>query len=264
MCRWVAYAGPEIYLEDLIFHQEHSIVSQSLAATQSAWATNGDGFGVAWYNQRTVPGLFKDVLPAWNDANLRSLAAHIQTKLFFAHVRATTGTAVNRSNCHPFTWQNWTFMHNVKIGNWQDCRKDVEDLIDHVHYPHREGTTDSEALFLVALSKGLIQDPITAIQATLRDVAAIMDKYKADEPMRISCALTNGQDMWAFRYSSDDQSPSMYYGAPHTRASENGLHPITTIASEPSDSEAAHWFKVEERNGVHWTEHGLEHFKITV
>ena len=94
MCRWVAYAGPEIYLEDLIFHQEHSIVSQSLAATQSAWATNGDGFGVAWYNQRTVPGLFKDVLPAWNDANLRSLAAHIQTKLFFAHVRATTGTAV--------------------------------------------------------------------------------------------------------------------------------------------------------------------------
>ena len=47
MCRWVAYAGPEIYLEDLIFHQEHSIVSQSLAATQSAWVTNGDGFGVA-------------------------------------------------------------------------------------------------------------------------------------------------------------------------------------------------------------------------
>jgi len=40
MCRWVAYAGPEIYLVDLIFHQEHSIVSQSLAATQSAWVTN--------------------------------------------------------------------------------------------------------------------------------------------------------------------------------------------------------------------------------
>jgi len=175
MCRWVAYAGPEIYLEDLIFHQEHSIVSQSLAATQSAWVTNGDGFGVAWYNNRTAPGLFKDILPAWNDSNLRSLAAHIQTRLFFAHVRATTGTAVNRSNCHPFTWQNW-----------------------------------------------------------------------------------------AFRYSSDDQSPSMYYGTPHTRASQQGQHAITTIASEPSDSDAAHWFKVEERTGVYWTERGLEHFKINV
>jgi glutamine amidotransferase len=69
MCRWVAYAGPEIYLEDLIFHQEHSIVSQSLAATQSAWVTNGDGFGVAWCNKRTTPGLFKDILPAWNDSS---------------------------------------------------------------------------------------------------------------------------------------------------------------------------------------------------
>ena len=87
MCRWVAYAGPEIYLEDLIFHQEHSIVQQSLAATQSAWVTNGDGFGVAWYTQRTTPGLFKDILPAWNDSNLRSLAAHVQAQLFFAHVQ---------------------------------------------------------------------------------------------------------------------------------------------------------------------------------
>ena len=197
MCRWVAYSGPEIYLEDLIFHQEHSIVSQSLAATQSAWVTNGDGFGVAWYTKRTTPGLFKDVLPAWNDSNLRSLAAHIQTKLFFAHVRATTGTAVNRSNCHPFIWKNWTFMHNGKIGNWHGCRKDVEDLIDHIHYPHREGTTDSEALFLVALSKGLISDPIKAIEETLRDVSRIMDKHHSDEPMRISCALTNGKEIWA-------------------------------------------------------------------
>jgi glutamine amidotransferase len=264
MCRWVAYAGPEIYLEDLIFHQEHSIVSQSLAATQSSWVTNGDGFGVAWYTKRTTPGLFKDVLPAWNDSNLRSIAAHIQTRMFFAHVRATTGTAVNRSNCHPFIWQNWTFMHNGKIGNWHECRKDVEDLIDHVHYPHREGTTDSEALFLVALSKGLIHDPISAVKATLRDVTRIMDNHNSDEPMRISCALTNGNEIWAFRYSSDDKSPSMYFGSPHTRATEQGLNPITTIASEPSDSDATHWFKVDERQGIHWTERGLEHFEINL
>jgi glutamine amidotransferase len=155
-------------------------------------------------------------------------------------------------------------MHNGKIGNWQDCRKDVEDLIDHVHYPHREGTTDSEALFLVALSKGLIHDPISAIQSTLRDVTEIMHRHQAAEPMRISCALTNGQDMWAFRYSSDDQSPSMYYGSPNTRSSENRQNAITTIASEPSDSNAAHWFKVEERKGVHWTDRGLTHFEINI
>jgi glutamine amidotransferase len=102
------------------------------------------------------------------------------------------------------------------------------------------------------------------MELTLRDVARIMDKHTSDEPMRISCALTNGKDIWAFRYSSDDQSPSMYFGSPHTRASEPGSNPITTIASEPSDFDASHWFAVEERHGVHWTDQGLEHFEIHV
>jgi len=264
MCRWVAYAGPEIYLEDILFHQEHSIVSQSLAATQSQWVTNGDGFGVAWYTQRTTPGLFKDILPAWNDSNLRSLAAHIKTKLFFAHVRATTGTAVNRSNCHPFIWRNWTFMHNGEIGNWHKCRKDIEDLIDHTHYPHRNGTTDSEALFLVALSKGLTKDPITAMRESIKDVMGIMDEHGSKEPIRISCALSNGNEIWAFRFSSDNKSPSLYYGSPHTRASEPGKNVINTIASEPSDSDASHWFKVEEKKGVHWTENGISQFDFDI
>jgi predicted glutamine amidotransferase len=82
--------------------------------------------------------------------------------------------------------------------------------------------------------------------------------------MRISCALTNGKEIWAFRYSSDDQSPSMYFGSPHTRAKEEGLNSITTIASEPSDSDATHWFRVEERQGIHWTADGLEHFDINI
>lgn len=155
-------------------------------------------------------------------------------------------------------------MHNGKIGNWHECRKDVEDLIDHDHYPHREGTTDSEALFLVALSKGLIHNPISALKATLSDVTRVMDTHKSDEPMRISCALTNGKEIWAFRFSSDDKSPSMYFGSPHTRASEQGMNPITTIASEPSDSDATHWFKVNERQGIHWTEQGLQHFQINL
>ncbi|MEY3104803.1 MAG: hypothetical protein RJA72_835 [Pseudomonadota bacterium] len=129
MCRWIAYSGPEIFLEDLLFHQEYSIASQSLAARESVFTTNGDGFGVAWYGKRTAPGLFKDILPAWNDSNLRSIAAQIQTRLFFAHVRASTGTAVTRTNCHPFTYKHWAFMHNGKIGNWSDCRKSVEQMI---------------------------------------------------------------------------------------------------------------------------------------
>ena len=56
MCRWVAYAGQEVYLENLLFLQKNSLISQSLKATKSTFVTNGDGFGVAWYGDRETPG----------------------------------------------------------------------------------------------------------------------------------------------------------------------------------------------------------------
>jgi glutamine amidotransferase len=262
MCRCIAYAGPEIFLEDLLFHQEFSIVRQSLSARESVFTTNGDGFGVAWYGRRTAPGLFKDILPAWNDSNLRSLAAQVQTRRFFAHVRASTGTAVTRTNCHPFTWRNWAFMHNGKIGDWSRCRRDFEAHISAEFYPHRQGTTDSEALFLLALSNGLANDPVGAVEQALRTALEVMEKNAATEPLRISMALTDGQAIWAFRYSSDHQSPSLYFGMPSTRASESSVNPVNTIASEPLDSQADHWYGVDEGTVLHWTEEGLDQSRI--
>mgnify|MGYP006279824155 CR=1 FL=1 len=182
MCRWIAYAGPPIYLEDLLFNQEYSIVQQSVRARESVMTTNGDGFGVVWYSKRTAPGLFKDALPAGNDANLRSLASQINTRRSFAHVRSSTGTAVNRSNYHPFAWKNWAFMHNGRVGDWDLRRRDLEALIDPAFYALRQGTTDSEALFLVALSLGLTNDPRTAMEGTLRHALRIMEKRKSREP----------------------------------------------------------------------------------
>ena len=82
--------------------------------------------------------------------------------------------------------------------------------------------------------------------------------------MRISCALTNGKEMWAFRYSSDDRSPSMYFGSPQTRSSTLAANTINTIASEPSDSDASHWFKVDERQGIYWANGHIEEFKIVI
>lgn len=262
MCRWIAYSGSEIFLEDLLFLQEYSIASQSLAARESVFTTNGDGFGVAWYGKRSAPGLFKDVLPAWNDSNLRSIAAQIQTRLFFAHVRASTGTAVTRTNCHPFTYKNWAFMHNGKIGNWSDCRKSVEQMIAPAFYSARQGTTDSEAMFLLALSLGLLDDPVGALVSMLHRVLSVMDEQRASEPLRVSLALTDGVSIWALRCSSDQQSPSLYYGTPHTNAVEPGDQALRVIASEPLDSDASHWLKVEEDVGIQWSKEELTEFRL--
>jgi len=264
MCRWVAYAGEQIYLEDIIFDQDYSIIQQSLSARESSWSTNGDGFGVAWYSEKSTPGIFKDILPAWHDQNLRSIASQIKSKLFFTHVRATTGTSVARSNCHPFNYKNWLFMHNGAIGYWRICRKQIEALIDPQYYPYRQGVTDSEAMFLIALSNGLQEDPVKAMKKTIRKVLKIMTQFGDAEPLRISATCTDGEKIWAFRYSSDSCSPTLYYGSPKTHAQVFFKDQINTISSEPTDNDAQHWYKVHEDSYIIWSKGQIQMLKLGI
>ena len=252
MCRWMAYAGDKIYLENLLFLQKNSLISQSLKATKSNFTTNGDGFGVAWYGGRKTPGVFKDVLPAWNDENLRQLSQHVKSNLFFAHVRATTGTGVSRANCHPYTFGKWSFMHNGQIGHWQLLRQDIESMISKDFYSYRLGTTDSEALFLLALSFGLEKDPVGAVREAIEKVHKLLEVNRATEPLRLSAALSDGKSIWAFRYSSDKQSPTLFYGTPDTHKKNVKVRMINTIASEPFDDDSDHWTAVGESKLVLW------------
>lgn len=262
MCRWMAYGGPKIFLKDVLFEQENSLIKQSLSARESQWSTNGDGFGVAWYGHKNTPGVFKDILPAWNDSNLLSLSHQIESKLFFAHVRASSGTSVARNNCHPFSVNEWSFMHNGQIGGWAKLRQAVESLINPQLYQHRQGTTDSEALFLLALTLGLNHDPIKAMNLALGKINELMLNHDVHEPLRVSAACSDGHHIWGFRYSSDNRSPSLYYGTPTTHSKVHFPGQINTIASEPIDNEASHWCAVPESTGVIWKQGLIQTFDI--
>src|SRR5215208_5040210 len=120
MCRWLAYSGSPILLEELLYKPEHSLIDQSLHSRLGVETTNGDGFGVGWYGSDTeTPAVFHSIEPAWNDRNLREVAGHVQSPLFLAHIRASTGTAVQQTNCHPFRHGRspWT---NRSIHKWRD------------------------------------------------------------------------------------------------------------------------------------------------
>jgi len=91
-------------MEWVVLQPKYSLLDQSLHARLGATTTNGDGFGIGWYGTGEQPGLFRSVHPAWNDRNLRELAVHVSSRLFFAHIRASTGTAVQETNCHPFRY----------------------------------------------------------------------------------------------------------------------------------------------------------------
>jgi len=211
MCRWIAYRGRDIPLEDYVTVPEHSLTAQSLAALESTASTNGDGFGLGWYGAHPEPGLYHETRPAWSDENLRYLCRHLHSHLFFAHVRAATGTAVTRQNCHPFASGRWMFMHNGFVGSWNRLRRKVESLIPDALYPSRIGTTDSEAVFLAIMGAGLEADPIAAAEATLRRICTLVNEDGRRERLRFTSALTNGRDLYAFRFAENDAPNSLYF-----------------------------------------------------
>jgi glutamine amidotransferase len=237
MCRWAAYTGQPIFLEEIISRPGHSLIHQSHCATQCHSAINADGFGVAWYGDRPEPGLFRDIMPAWSDPNLKSLTAQVKSRLFLAHVRASTGTATSRNNCHPFVHGVWSFMHNGQVGGYDAFRRDADMMIPDHLYPHRKGATDSEALFLAAVAEGLDEDPRGALERAAARFIRLAREKGAAPHLRMTAALSDGRRLYAVRYATDDAAPSLYYRWSDTRA---GM----AVVSEPLEDGEGGWTEV--------------------
>ncbi len=231
MCRWVAYSGTPVFLSELLLDPPRSLVAQSLECQKAKTLMNADGVGLAWYGDRKEPGLYREILPAWSDCNLVSLSRTLQSGLFFGHVRASTGTQVNRMNCHPFTHGRWSFMHNGQIGDYSQMRRGLEAMLPADLFAARAGTTDSELLFLLALAEGLETSPQIALERAIGRVEALARGMGLDPFIRASIAVSNGQDLWFLRYATDRFAPSLF-------VRENHQGKGIVIASEPLDDEA--------------------------
>ena len=233
MCRFLAYRGEPIFLEELVALPQHSLLQQSLHAEHAKTVTNGDGFGIGWYGERNEPAVYREVMPAWSDENLLALTATVRAGLFFAHVRAATGGGIARSNCHPFRKGAHLFMHNGQIGGYALVRRSLENLLPDHLYAHRKGATDSELLFLLALSRleeGL--EPGDAVMWALGQARHEMRRHGISDPLRFAAALSDGDDLHVFRLSSDEQAPSLYL-----QLGDKGV----TVASEPLAGDESSW-----------------------
>jgi predicted glutamine amidotransferase len=232
MCRWLAYSGSPVSIEDLLYRPEHSLIDQSLHSRLGAETTNGDGFGVGWYGEADTPGVYRSIEPAWNDRNLRELAAHIHSPLVLAHIRAAIGSVVQETNCHPFKHGRWLFMHNGFIGDFNNVKRDLVLAVDPSLYPSIEGSSDTEVFFHLALTFGLEDDPPAAVAEAVGLIEDVGRKHGVEEPIQMTVATTDGTRLWAFRYSSKRESRSLFFSTdvPTLQA----LHPEVEILSQVS------------------------------
>jgi predicted glutamine amidotransferase len=131
--------------------------------------------------------------------------------LFFAHIRAAIGSAVQQTNCHPFRHGRWLFMHYGFIDGFAPIKRDLVLAVDTSLYPEIKGQTDTEVLFHLALTFGLEDDPPDAVARAIGLVEACGRQRGVEYPFQGTIATSDGERLWAFRYPSEGKSRTLFF-----------------------------------------------------
>jgi ergothioneine biosynthesis protein EgtC len=264
MCRLLAYKGPSVILDDLLYEPEHSIINQSYNAKEMEEPLNGDGFGIGWYARdiEPSPAVFKSVQPAWNNQNLQYISPKISSECVFAHVRAASVGGVAEMNCHPFHCGNFIMMHNGGIKNFKEIRRTLLSKLSDAQFHTIQGQTDSEhifALFLEHLANHSKKHSLStykdALKATVDDVLALKNEYGLKETSTLNLFITDGTQIIGCRYITDsDKEPlSLYFARggrfecqdnKYTLRKTDDNQQAVLFVSERLNKEAQDWEKV--------------------
>ena len=261
MCRWNAYYGKPLVIDELLYRTRHGLIDQSLHSRMGAETTNGDGFGLGWYDAlgSEDPGRFRSIEPAWNDANLRDLAGHLRSPLFLAHVRASIGSPVQQTNCHPFRHGRWLFEHNGFIDGFHQVRRDLLSALSREQFDALEGSTDTEVLFRLALTLGAEDDPLAGLARAIGVVESLGRAQGIEHPMQGTYAMSDGRSLWAARYSTEHRSRTLFVS--NDLDTLKRLHPDESrlahldetsrvVVSEPISDLPGDWAEVPESTGL--------------
>ncbi len=260
MCRLAAYMGPDIFISSLVTEPKHSLIHQSYHARERIEPLNGDGFGIGWYAPQfcDTPAMFKEVSPAWSNQNLRDIARVTKSSCIFAHVRAATiGGHLSRTNCHPFTWKNYMFMHNGTVFGFEKIRRALRRQLSDDTYEMIKGSTDSEHIFglfvdrIAAFSQPTLENLKESLVGAIGDIEKLKGVVGIDTPSTLNLVLGDGSRMMATRYvSSGDESNSLYFSSAGRFYCEDGIcrmdegRDAFIVVSEPLDGSQA-WQRVE-------------------
>jgi predicted glutamine amidotransferase len=271
MCRFVAYIGPSILADDLLYKPKFSLVTaQTMNAGEMSVSVNGDGFGIGFYAPEldNEPCVFRSIRPAWSDGNLKNLARKIHSPCMFAHVRAASpGIPVEELNSHPFSCGKLMFMHNGVLGGYKQIRRKLLRSLNDVAYDAIQGSTDSEHMFGLFLNH--IADPygnvtceqmVQAMKGMFRDLNDLLMESAVRQHSYLNLAVTNGTCLIAVRYTTNTnvQPASLYYmfGREYKCVEDQcGMEPsygkpsAIVVASEPFTARRSDWMKVE-RNSM--------------
>ncbi len=236
MCRWLAYIGKPRSIEHLVYGGPHALAGLARHSYEARLGVQGDGGGLGWYDHRSDPGLYRNAGPAWADPNLRELARHLESRITFAHIRASSGAPDLFVNCHPFRHGPWLFMHNGSIGGFDRVRRQLMMKLSDASFAALQGGTDSELILQLMVSHGLEEDPAAALRRVTQMIEEERQAAGVEEPFHATFALSEGWRLWVVRWASDGDPPTLY-----GTAGEG----FDLLVSEPLDEDVSRWKRIE-------------------
>lgn len=204
---------------------------------------NADGFGVGWYLDSGVPGVYTNPMPIWSDTNLAHIGRAFESRMWLGSVRsATPGQPVNQANTHPFLVGDLLFSHNGFIHDFFDGpRSAMRRYLDSEHDAAIRGSTDSEHIF-AALRQELVG--AADIPDALRSLFGRLENLLDGTYGLFNLLIADGTRVYATRHAIGHSSPSLYVGSDAALFPDGWL-----IASEPF-STGADWQPVAEHQLV--------------
>jgi len=216
--------------------------------------TNGDGFGLAWYNRAVseTPAVYASISPIWADYNLNRMTDKISSDLIFAHVRgASEGMPVAITNTHPFTYGRYTFMHNGSVDDFRS--KIFPQLLSKIRpdlWNHIKGNTDSEHLFGYWLSemgakedsKHTVDDMIRAMESVLSGTQQYAESVGTE--IVANLAVSDGENIIATRFHHGNRVATLYY------AVNSSSFPDSIVIASERFSDDPSWKTVPEKTLV--------------
>ena len=158
MCRLMGYVAPE---ETTL----SEISGPNFAQFAALSAIHNDGWGIATNSGANHSTVIVEPSPAIDSAKFLDSAEHLKSDAALLHFRwATAGLEVKEENTHPFTYGEYSFIHNGGVMP----KEALDQFIDDDLFTLLKGDTDSERYFYAVVShireEGVIQGVINSIR----------------------------------------------------------------------------------------------------
>ena len=131
--------------------------------------------------------------------------------------------------------------------------------VDPSMFADVQGSTDTEVVFHLALTLGLEDGPIEALERTVGMIEAIARRHGVADAVQASFGVSDGTSLWAVRYATTGRPRSLFASAeadairrlhPDNPRFQRLSHDDRLIVSEPFSDLPGVWQKIPEATAV--------------